>query len=401
MFFYSEKGVCFSLDFLTVFRHDGSLMKLVEFDGKQLFREAGIGILPGVLLPLDAAGWPAETPWPGRMMVKSQVLQGRRGKMGLIMPCATPDALASVLATLRERVGSTPCAGFFCEPMAGIRAEWFVSADIDRASADIRLSVSAAGGADVAAAATRSIQEMEQDVSLPVPVRQAALALASLLERADATHAEINPLAELEDGSFVALDAKVELDDAAGFRHPERAAFAALSPLGRALTEREQAYETFAASAGHRGTFGRYVELDGDIALILSGGGASIVALDALQAAGGRAANYLEASGNPDPVMLREAARIALARPGIRGVWVAGSFANFTDIQATCGAIRQAMDDLALSVPVVIRRDGPNAQIAADEAAAWAAARATPCTFHRADTSLEASARHLVSLLPV
>ena len=159
--------------------------------------------------------------------------------------------------------------------------------------------------------------------------------LKAAMEKNDALSIEINPLAILADGSYVALDAKVELDGAAAFRHPE------WSELHRLATP---------------------IELDGDIAVILSGGGASIVALDALQRAGGRPANYIEMSGNPDPESVRRASKIVLAKPGIRAIWIAGSYANFTDIQATVDATLAAADDVNLRVPVVIRRDGPNAE---------------------------------------
>lgn len=371
-------------------------MKLIEADGKHLLRTAGIETPPGALLPLNMQEWPAEAPWPAPLLVKCQVLQGRRGASGLILRCNTAEEFASVVATLRERLNGTPCAGFLCEPIIKIASEWFISVDVDRAAGELRAAVSVQGGQGVHAADDFYVRDLDAQ-NIPAEIAIAIRQLAVLMGESDAVHAEINPYAQLQDGSFMALDAKIELDDAAAARHPERATFHMLPALSRALTEREQAYASFLETAGHRGTFGQYLELDGDIALILSGGGASLVALDAMQRAGGRAANYLEVSGNPEPEKLREAARIALAKPGLRGVWVAGSFANFTDIQATCRAVREAMDDLGLTLPVAIRRDGPSASEAEQESLAWAKARGSWLAFHRADTSLETSAAALLA----
>lgn len=375
-------------------------MKLVEADGKALLRDAGISIPAAVFVSLDADAWPAEHPWPGPVFMKSQVLQGRRGASGLMMRVETNADASAAFTALRERLGTIPCAGFLCEPVLDIAHEWFVSVDVDRKHGALRASVSEQGGMGVASAQTFSADAVDTQ-SLPDMLKDVIRRMTALAIQADALHVEINPLAELRNGDWVALDAKVELDDAALSRHPERSAFHALSPFGRPLTEGERAYESLLATAGHRGTFGRYVELDGDIALILSGGGASLVALDGLSAAGGRAANYLEASGNPDPEILRQAARITLSKPGIRGLWVAGSFANFTDIQATCAAILQAVDDVGLRLPIVIRRDGPNTDAAEQACVAWAAERGISFAFHRADVALETSAAYLLTLTHV
>jgi succinyl-CoA synthetase beta subunit len=135
------------------------------------------------------------------------------------------------------------------------------------------------------------------------------------------------------------------------------------------------------------------VELDGDVAVILSGGGASLLAMDALMRAGIKPSNYLESSGNPDPESLRKAAAIVLSKPGLKALWIAGSFANFTDIQATVMAVLGAMDDTNVRLPVVVRRDGPSADIAQTEAAAWAKEHGVTLTFHRGDTDLETSSQ--------
>ena len=171
-----------------------------------------------------------------------------------------------------------------------------------------------------------------------------------------------------------------------------------LSPYNRAMTEREKAYGELIRTAGHRGTLGTYLELDGDIAVIFSGGGASLVAFDALIAAGGKPANYVEMSGNPDPESVRLASKIVLSKPGIKALWIAGSFANFTDIEATISAMLNAVDEQAPNIPIVIRRDGPNAQAAQEEAARWSITHGQIIRFDRADVDFDTSARSVIEV---
>jgi len=261
------------------------------------------------------------------------------------------------IAEIRDVVGETPCAGILIEAAVPLTEEWIAMADFSR------VGYSKTGGAAASEMKTFDLDEKN--------VPEILLKLKAAMEKNDALSIEVNPLAILADGSCVALDAKVELDDAAAFRHPE------WSELHRLATP---------------------VELDGDIAVILSGGGASLVALDALQRAGGRPANYVEMSGNPEPEVVRRTSYVALAKPGIRAIWIAGSYANFTDIRATVNAVLAAADELNLRVPIVIRRDGPNAEEAVQDATRWATERGVSLRFDRAETDLDSSARAVVAV---
>jgi len=211
------------------------------------------------------------------------------------------------------------------------------------------------GGMDVVSAKSSPLSSF-QDEKFGALVRQ----LAEGMRTHRMMSVEINPLAEKADGSLVALDAKIVLEDESSVRQ---------------------------------------VDLDGDIALILSGGGASLVALDALEIAGGKAANYVELSGNPDFELSKRTAAAVLSKPGLKAVWVAGSYANFTDIAVTVSAVRAAYDEAGLSIPFVVRRDGPRADEAERETRAWAEAKKIPFAFHRADTNLETSAQVLMNFI--
>lgn len=372
-------------------------MKLIEADAKTLLAEAGIRVPTGTFLPFAADASSFVVTFP--LYVKAQVLSGRRGKRGWVRRCGGPAELDAALKELRRSLAETPCAGFLLEPEFPGETLWLASVDVDRSAGAIRASVSPNGGQDVSEARSVIVHAASDLASLDAPasVREVLEKMLALFRKSDALSLEINPLAVRADGSCVALDAKIELDDAAAFRHPEWSAWRVLPATERARSDREIAYAQLLEAAGHRGTLGKYVELDGDIALILSGGGASLVALDALAAAGGRAANYVEMSGNPDAESVRAASDIVLAKPGIRAVWIAGSFANFTDIQATVGAVLDAADKLGLRVPIVIRRDGPNAAAAQEDALQWGRARGMDVRFDRADVDLSDSAKAVVA----
>ncbi|MCK9361064.1 hypothetical protein M0Q28_02440 [Patescibacteria group bacterium] len=322
-------------------------MKLIEADGKRLLREIGVAVPVGFLF-----GEPATFSGPG--YVKAQVLKGGRGKAGLVQRFEKPEEISGIIENIKSKLGTLSCEGFLVEEEAPHVKQWFISIDLDRAAGDWRVNIGE-GGMDVATAHSQLVASF-QDEKFGTLVR----VLMDGMRTHRLQSLEINPLAERADGSFVALDAKIVKED-----------------------------ESTVSS----------VELDGDIALVLSGGGASLVALDALIAAGGKAANFVELSGNPDPEVIRQTALRVFSKPDLKAVWVAGSYANFTDIAAMLSAIRAAYDDAGLSIPFVVRRDGPNADQAQTETLAWAEAKHIPCLFHRADIDLEASAKALISLL--
>ena len=171
---------------------------------------------------------------------------------------------------------------------------------------------------------------------------------------------EINPLARTTDNRWIAADAKIVLDEDAAFRHKDWESFEPRTMLGRLSTEREIAVKKIDEGENYyRGTAGKYIEMDGDIAVLFSGGGASIANMDALLNVGLKPANYTEYSGNPPREKVYQLTKIVLSKPGLRGLWVAGGVANFTDVAETFAGIIQALDEIKPSYPIVVRRAGP------------------------------------------
>lgn len=173
----------------------------------------------------------------------------------------------------------------------------------------------------------------------------------------DARMLEVNPLVKSEEG-YMVLDAMIDLEDDASYRHnrdyPERSEF------GREKTEREKEAEKIDED-DHRGIAGKYTELEGDIGMMLAGGGASLTNMDALISYGGEPANYTEYGGNPPAEKVYRLSKVIMSKPGLKGLWHVGGTANNTDILETMKGFCRALEELEPDYPIVVRRDGPNA----------------------------------------
>jgi Succinyl-CoA synthetase, beta subunit len=153
----------------------------------------------------------------------------------------------------------------------------------------------------------------------------------------------------------------MELEDNASFRHewdyPDR------TVMGRKKTDREIRAEEIDED-DHRGVAGKYTELDGDIGMMLAGGGASLTNMDALIACGGEPANYTEYGGNPPGEKVYRLSKIVMSKPGLNGLWHVGGTANNTDVERTMDGFIKAVIEEDPDYPIVVRRDGPHADSA-------------------------------------
>jgi len=165
----------------------------------------------------------------------------------------------------------------------------------------------------------------------------------------------------------MALDAKVKIDDCALDRH-KNWSFPPRSAPGHSPTEREVEAKKIDEN-DYRGTAGSaYFDLPGDIAILASGGGGSLTAMDALIAAGGHPANYTEYSGNPPKEKVEKLTQIVLSRENLNGLWIVGAVANFTNIYETLSGFLEALRKVTPKpmYPIVIRRGGPHDKEAFD-----------------------------------
>lgn len=397
-------------------------MKLIEAEAKQLLRETGIAV-PDFLLAERGKEIPAIKRYP--VMLKAQTLMGGRGKAGLVKQAADDAELQQQVKALWEKAGDKKTfEALLIEPKLVAVHEYYVSVTFDTTLRSPVLVFSKFGGMEIEVVSKRQPQavlkrpidplkgmasfDFEQLFAaagvkneLQPMLREVMARMYDCFVKNDAEIVEINPLIETLQGGqpvLIAADAKISLDDTALFRHdfpfPRRTGF-------RELTKMEKEARAIDAES-HRGVAGRtFLELDGDIAFMSSGGGASITCLDALISYGGRPANFVEYSGNPERDKVYKLTKLLLSKPGLRALWVVGPTANFTDIYETLGGIMDAIKEIRPSYPIVIRRAGPRDTEAKAMVEVTAKELGLDLTFFGEEISMTESAKCLVDKIGV
>lgn len=302
-------------------------------------------------------------------LVKAQVPTGGRGKAGGLAPAvdagAAHDAAARLLGSSIKghRVGAV-----LVEEAVRVERELYAAVLFDRGRRRPILLVSSAGGVDVESTAKddgdgplrldldlawgldesagrSAITALGLDDGPAEEARDVLSRLWDVFVAADASLVEVNPLGLTASG-LVCLDAKVVLDDAAAFRHPERP-----DARGSGRTSAEQRGRAAGLS---------YVELDGDIGIVGNGAGLVMSTLDLLAAAGGRPADFLDIGGGATPERMRAALELVVERPQVRAVLV-NVFGGITRCDAVARGLIDALAALPSPPPVVVRLDGTNA----------------------------------------
>jgi len=358
-------------------------MRLYEYEGKILFRKAGIRVPDAQVVEsaadvasLDNGEWPK--------VAKAQILKGGRGKANMIRFCDDRAALRkAVKSLLSASVNGETVKKVLVEEKLDIAREFYLSMTY---RGDMpALIFSREGGIDVEELSQKHgskviveaidihaglDSEQAHKILARAGVRQGFEELTDVILKlfkcfyaSDALLAEINPIVLTTDGKFYAADAKVELDEEARWRQrvltlPDRRDFARRTSELEMLALKNDQMDT-------RGAAGRmfYEIPGGDIVVLASGGGTSSEALDSLFLHGGKPAIFTEYSGNPTAEKVHGLTRIALSYPGeINGIWIAGGRANFTDIYETIvnGIIPGIRDtkDFDKRIPIVVRRAG-------------------------------------------
>jgi citryl-CoA synthetase large subunit len=367
-------------------------MILFEFEGKKLLALAGINTPKSQLIDSIASlkndkeeilkqasrlGAPRlrKVQDGKKVVLKAQVLSGKRSDVGGILMVNELEAVSSQLTDMfNKRINGEKVEKVLMEEKVDIEKEFYVSISYDSDYRSPVLSISNSGGSGIEDRGVslypidileneKILKQVQSDNwEIPGEIIQK---LINLFFDQDHLLLEVNPLVKTKSGEWVALDAKIKLDDDAKPRHPEWNFSLRLVP-GHNPTQNE--IEAKKIDEGdYRGTAGSaYFDLDGDIAVLSSGGGVSLTAMDALIAAGGKPANFTEYSGNPPKEKVVKLTKIVLSKPNIHGLWVIGTVAaNFTDIYETLlgliEGLREAEKELGkkFDFPIVIRRGGP------------------------------------------
>ncbi len=345
-------------------------MKLHEYQSKQIFAECGVPIPKGrVATTADEARAIAEE-LGGRVVVKSQVLVGGRGKAGGIRLANSPEE-ASSLATeiLGMHIKGLPVRKVLVDEAASIATEIYLGVTNDRGARCPVMIASAEGGVEIEEVARTDPEKIHRvwiDPLLGLREYQARY-LASSIELArehwrtfiqiasglyqayvstDATLAEINPLVVTEDNRLLALDGKMVLDDNGLFRHPDLAEM-------RDLDEEEPA-ENEARKYGLS-----YVRLDGNIGCMVNGAGLAMATMDVIKYFGGAPANFLDIGGGATAEKVAVALEIILKDPNVEAV-LFNIFGGITRCDEVARGILAALEQVHSEVPMVVRLVGTN-----------------------------------------
>jgi succinyl-CoA synthetase beta subunit len=348
-------------------------MRFFEYEARHIVRRAGI--------PVTDFGF-ATTPQEAReiavrigepVVIKSQVLTGGRMKAGGVQFADTPDeAAAKAERVLGLTINGHVPRGVLVDPKAKVKQEYYAGVVWDGIRKQPVMLFSDMGGIDIEEVAESHPDHVgrghfsnimplsdyrAKEVVASIGVTGSRLnrivpiltALARLFVENDMTLAEINPLCELHVGSFVALDAHMEMENEARPRQQ-----ALLDELGVGEEETRQAREaTEFELAGeavdgmdHRGVAGNVTEFDGDLGLVIGAGGGSLTLFDAVRAHGGRPANYCEIGGNPSVRKACGLAKLVLQKPGVDKIAVMMSIVSNTRVDIVARGVIKACLEL-------------------------------------------------------
>ena len=347
-------------------------MKLHEYQAKQLLARAGIPIPDGRIASSADEAEAAARELGGRVVVKAQVHAGGRGKAGGIKLAEMPeDARAHALAILGMDIKGLRVRQVYVERAAQVARELYLGITLDRDRRRAVVMLSTVGGMDIEEVAAETPEKIARGWPDPrlgllsyaaralcfdagVPNEQVA-AIADTAQRLywvyadrDALLVEINPLFIQDDGSLLAGDAKLEVDDNALFRQGEVAKMKEVAP--------DEEIEERAKALGFS-----YVQLDGDVGIIGNGAGLVMSTLDAVGNAGGRAANFLDVGGGAREAVVRSALEIVLANPKVRSVFI-NIFGGITRGDEVAKGILAVLAAQPTRVPLVIRLSGTEAE---------------------------------------
>jgi len=359
-------------------------MKIHEYQGKEIFRKAGVAVLRGQVAksPEEAAAAFKEL-GGGLAVVKAQIHAGGRGKGTVIgneaqrgvqlvrsaeeAATVAKNLLGNKLVTIQTGPAGQTVSTIFVEEGCKIARELYLGIVLDRAVAKPVLMCSSEGGVEIEKVAEETPEKIFKEHFDPhaglygyqvrnlcekLGLKGASVASAEKFMKAlcrlyvqyDCSLVEINPLVVTEAGDLVALDAKVTFDDNAMFRHKDLAAL-------RDLAEEDPA-EVRASNTGLS-----FVKLDGDIGCLVNGAGLAMSTMDIIKLHGGEPANFLDVGGGANEEQVTEAFRILLADPNCKAVLV-NIFGGIARCTTIAKAIVAASKAVGFNVPLVVRLEG-------------------------------------------
>ena len=356
-------------------------MKIHEYQGKEVFRRFDVPTPRGIpAFSVDEAVRAAETLGGKVWVVKAQIHAGGRGKGGGVKVAKTIEEvreLAGKILGMQLVTHQTGAQGqkvrrLLIEEGADIAKELYVGMVVDRGSQRVVLMASSEGGMDIEQVAAKTPEKIHkvfidpmhgltdadaEAVARKIGIPEGSLAqgrsllqaLYRTFEESDASLAEINPLIVTGDGRVVALDAKLNFDDNALFRHPEAVEMRDLDEEDPAEVEASK-YDL------------SYISLNGDIGCLVNGAGLAMATMDTIKLYGGEPANFLDVGGGATAEKVTEAFKIMLRNPELKAILV-NIFGGIMRCDTIAEGVIAAAREVKLKVPLVVRMKGTNEEI--------------------------------------
>jgi succinyl-CoA synthetase beta subunit len=355
-------------------------VKVHEYQAKALLRESGVAVPRGEVAETPAAARAVAEGLGGGVVVKAQVHAGGRGKAGGIVLAGDPagaERAAGQILGMMLKTPQTPPEGIrvravLVEEAPAIARELYLSITLDRVRGTHVAMASPAGGMDIEEVAAASPEKIIREWAHPAlglqdfQARHLAFGLGlggdqfkqgvalvknlfALYLARDCSLAEINPLAVTGDGRVVALDAKLNVDDNALYRHPEIVALRD--------TNEEDPLDVEASKYDLN-----YIKLDGDVGCMVNGAGLAMATMDIVKLAGGEPANFLDVGGGASPEQIENAFRILSSDPRVKAVFI-NVFGGILRCDRLAAGVIGAVRKLGLRLPVVVRMEGTNVEL--------------------------------------
>jgi len=347
-------------------------MKLHEYQSKQIFSRYNIPIPKGRVATTADEARSIANELGGRVVIKSQVLVGGRGKAGGIRLAKDPREAEDVAAQiLAMEIKGLPVRKVLVDEAAIISKEIYLGITNDRAARKPVMMASSAGGVEIEEVARTTPEKIIKShidpllglkdyqarniaIGIDLPKQhwkifnQIANGLWRAYQDCDATLAEINPLVITEDNQLIALDGKMLIDDNALFRHPDLAELRDLDVEAPAEVEARKYGLT-------------YIKLDGNIGCMVNGAGLAMTTMDIIKLFGGEPANFLDIGGGAGSDKVAAAIRIILTDPNVKAV-LFNIFGGITRGDEVARGILAALNEVKPHIPMVIRLVGTNAE---------------------------------------
>ena len=352
-------------------------MKIHEYQAKAILSDYGVTVPRGKVACTKEEAWKIAQELGGLVVVKAQIHAGGRGKGGGVRLAHTPEearAIADSILGMKLVTHQTGPEGqtvkrVLVEEGLKIKQEYYLGIAIDRDAAQVVVMASREGGVEIEKVAEEqpelilkealepglgltAFQARKLAFALDLPSKLVPGAVRFLLslhrafEATDASLAEINPFLLTEDGQFYALDAKMNFDDNALYRHPE------IRELRD--TDEEDPLEVTASTHGLS-----YIKLDGNVGCMVNGAGLAMATMDIIKLAGGSPANFLDVGGGASAEQVKNAFDIILSDPNVKAVLI-NIFGGIMRCDIVAQGVVEAAKSMQLEVPIVVRLEGTN-----------------------------------------